>query len=68
MGIVTIGLAGGDGGTDEASRRVDHCLVVPTTSSIASRNATSPPITSSGISCTRCSPTTRLGDDQGVAA
>jgi D-sedoheptulose 7-phosphate isomerase len=32
MGIVTIGLAGGDGGRMRMSGVVDHCLVVPTTS------------------------------------
>lgn len=32
MGIVTIGLAGGDGGRMKTSGVVDHCLVVPTTS------------------------------------
>jgi D-sedoheptulose 7-phosphate isomerase len=32
MGIVTIGLAGGDGGKMRSSGVVDHCLVVPTTS------------------------------------
>lgn len=32
MGLVTIGLAGGDGGQMKTSGVVDHCLVVPTTS------------------------------------
>jgi D-sedoheptulose 7-phosphate isomerase len=32
MAIVTIGLAGGDGGKMKTSGTVDHCLVVPTTS------------------------------------
>lgn len=32
MGIVTIGLTGGDGGKMKSSGVVDHCLVVPTTS------------------------------------
>jgi D-sedoheptulose 7-phosphate isomerase len=32
MGIVTIGLAGGDGGRMKTSGVVDYCLVVPTTS------------------------------------
>jgi D-sedoheptulose 7-phosphate isomerase len=32
MGIVTIGLAGGDGGRMVTSGSVDHCLVVPTQS------------------------------------
>lgn len=32
MGILTIGLAGGDGGKMKSSGMVDHCLVVPTTS------------------------------------
>jgi D-sedoheptulose 7-phosphate isomerase len=32
MGIVTIGLAGGDGGKMRSAGVVDHCLVVPTTS------------------------------------
>lgn len=32
MGIVTIGLAGGDGGQMRSAGVVDHCLVVPTTS------------------------------------
>ncbi|GLR83750.1 D-sedoheptulose-7-phosphate isomerase [Bradyrhizobium iriomotense] len=32
MGIVTIGLAGGDGGKMKTSGSVDYCLVVPTTS------------------------------------
>jgi D-sedoheptulose 7-phosphate isomerase len=32
MGIVTIGLAGGDGGKMKTSGVVDYCLVVPTTS------------------------------------
>jgi D-sedoheptulose 7-phosphate isomerase len=32
MGLVTIGLAGGDGGKMKASRDVDHCLVVPSES------------------------------------
>ena len=32
MGIVTIGLAGGDGGRMKSSGFVDHCLVVPSTS------------------------------------
>jgi D-sedoheptulose 7-phosphate isomerase len=32
MGIVTIGLAGGDGGKMMSAGVVDHCLVVPTTS------------------------------------
>jgi D-sedoheptulose 7-phosphate isomerase len=32
MGIVTIGLAGGDGGRMKTAGVVDHCLVVPTTS------------------------------------
>ena len=31
MGIVTIGLCGGDGGRMQSSGAVDHCLVVPTT-------------------------------------
>jgi D-sedoheptulose 7-phosphate isomerase len=32
MGILTIGLAGGDGGRMKTAGVVDHCLVVPTTS------------------------------------
>jgi D-sedoheptulose 7-phosphate isomerase len=32
MGLVTIGLAGGDGGRMKQSRDVDHCLVVPSDS------------------------------------
>jgi D-sedoheptulose 7-phosphate isomerase len=32
MGLVTIGLSGGDGGKMRASAVCDHCLVVPTTS------------------------------------
>lgn len=32
MGIVTVGLAGGDGGKMKTSGVVDYCLVVPTTS------------------------------------
>lgn len=32
MGLVTIGLAGGDGGRMATSSVVDHCLVVPTSS------------------------------------
>jgi D-sedoheptulose 7-phosphate isomerase len=32
MGIVTIGLAGGDGGKMRSSGVVDYCLTVPTTS------------------------------------
>ena len=32
MGIVTIGLAGGDGGKMKTSGVVDYCLVVPTSS------------------------------------
>ena len=32
MGIVTIGLCGGDGGRMQSSGSVDHCLVVPTPS------------------------------------
>jgi D-sedoheptulose 7-phosphate isomerase len=32
LGIVTIGLTGGDGGTMQSSGLVDHCLVVPSTS------------------------------------
>jgi D-sedoheptulose 7-phosphate isomerase len=32
MGIVTIGLAGGDGGKMKTAGVVDHCLIVPTTS------------------------------------
>ncbi len=32
MGLVTIGLAGGDGGKMKSSGVCDHCLVVPTTS------------------------------------
>jgi D-sedoheptulose 7-phosphate isomerase len=32
LGIVTIGLAGGDGGRMQSSGVVDHCLVVPTLS------------------------------------
>lgn len=32
MGLVTIGLAGGDGGRMKTSGVVDHCLVVPTSS------------------------------------
>jgi D-sedoheptulose 7-phosphate isomerase len=32
MGMVTIGLAGGDGGRMKTTGVVDHCLVVPTTS------------------------------------
>ena len=32
MGLVTIGLAGGDGGRMSSSGVCDHCLVVPTTS------------------------------------
>lgn len=32
MGIVTIGLAGGDGGKMKSSALVDYCLVVPTSS------------------------------------
>src|SRR6185312_12865309 len=32
LGLVTIGLAGGDGGSMRASGAVDHCLVVPTQS------------------------------------
>jgi D-sedoheptulose 7-phosphate isomerase len=32
MGMVTIGLAGGDGGRMKTAGVVDHCLVVPTTS------------------------------------
>ena len=32
MGLVTIGLAGGDGGKMKSSGAVDFCLVVPTTS------------------------------------
>ncbi|WP_407186871.1 SIS domain-containing protein [Bradyrhizobium centrosematis] len=32
MGIVTIGLAGGDGGKMKSAGMLDHCLVVPTTS------------------------------------
>lgn len=32
MRIVTIGLAGGDGGAMKSSGVVDHCLIVPTTS------------------------------------
>lgn len=32
MGIVTIGLAGGDGGRMKTSGVVDHCLIVPTQS------------------------------------
>jgi len=32
MGLVTIGLAGGDGGRMKSSGVCDHCLVVPTTS------------------------------------
>lgn len=32
MGLVTIGLAGGDGGKMKAGGAVDHCLVVPTPS------------------------------------
>ncbi len=32
MGIVTVGLAGGDGGKMKSSGVVDHCLIVPTTS------------------------------------
>lgn len=32
MGLVTIGLAGGDGGLMRSGGCVDHCLVVPTTS------------------------------------
>jgi len=32
MGIVTIGLAGGNGGQMKTSGMVDHCLVVPTSS------------------------------------
>lgn len=32
MGILTIGLAGGDGGKMKTAGVVDHCLIVPTTS------------------------------------
>jgi len=32
MGLVTIGLAGGDGGRMKACTSIDHCLVVPTQS------------------------------------
>ena len=32
MGLVTIGLAGGDGGKMKSSGVCDHCLVVPTNS------------------------------------
>ena len=32
MGIVTLGLAGGDGGRMKSSGLVEHCLVVPTSS------------------------------------
>ena len=32
IGIVTIGLAGGDGGKMKTAGVVDHCLIVPTTS------------------------------------
>jgi D-sedoheptulose 7-phosphate isomerase len=32
MRLVTIGLAGGDGGKMRGSGQVDHCLVVPSTS------------------------------------
>jgi len=32
MGLVTIGLAGGDGGAMRCADTVDHCLVVPSTS------------------------------------
>lgn len=32
LGLVTFGLAGGDGGRMAASGSVDHCLIVPTTS------------------------------------
>jgi D-sedoheptulose 7-phosphate isomerase len=32
MGLVTIGLAGGDGGRMKSAGTVDHCLVVPSTS------------------------------------
>jgi D-sedoheptulose 7-phosphate isomerase len=32
MGLVTIGLAGGDGGKMKASGVIDHCLVVPSSS------------------------------------
>jgi D-sedoheptulose 7-phosphate isomerase len=32
MGLVTIGLAGGDGGKMRASGLIDHCLVVPSSS------------------------------------
>jgi D-sedoheptulose 7-phosphate isomerase len=32
MGLVTIGLAGGDGGRMKSSGVVDHCLIVPSSS------------------------------------
>ncbi|MBL8895209.1 MAG: SIS domain-containing protein [Rhizobiales bacterium] len=32
MGLITIGLAGGDGGRMKTSGAVDHCLIVPSTS------------------------------------
>lgn len=32
MGVVTIGLTGGDGGRMKSSGTVDHCLIVPSTS------------------------------------
>ena len=55
MGLITIGLAGGDGGKMARSAICDHCLVVPTRqSSTASRSATSRSTTSSGTWCTRC--------------
>jgi D-sedoheptulose 7-phosphate isomerase len=55
MGLTTLRFGGGDGGR-MASGVCDHCLVVPTTSVIAS-SVTSPPITFSGTWFTRCSPT-----------
>ena len=59
MGIVTIGLVRRRRRQDEIERRVRSLLGrAHDRRSIASRSATSPPITSFGISCTRCSPTT----------
>ncbi len=57
MGIVTIGLAGGDGGRDEAEpRRRSLLWSYQATAFIACRNVTSRSITSFGIWCIRCWP------------
>ena len=58
LGVVTIGLAGHDGGKMARSPDLDHCLVVRATAFIASRRRIWRSITSCGTLCTRCWPTT----------